>query len=137
MYSEQDRNIFKYYDGESEVFGDPLALRAEIFILTNGNPNELTRKVFVDLNPSTPPEKLVEAYNAQKQLVQIARTVFKMKPYDEKTGKGATMEHCQMAWRMLMLYLNQEKKNTVKPQTVSPSSAGIPDSPTPTHSTSV
>lgn len=137
MYSDEERRVFKYFDGEQEVYGDPLALRTEIFIATNGDPDSLSKKIFIPLTPDTPPEQIIEAYKAEKKLVEIVRDVFKMKPFDPTTGAGATVDHCRMAWRMLTRFLNGEKKNTVKSPTESPSSAGHPDSSIPTPSTSV
>lgn len=126
MYSDEARRVFKYHDGESEVFGDPLALRMEIFIATNGNPDELARKVFVKLAPDTPSETLLEAFRAQKQIAEIVQRVFKMKPFNPETGTGATIEHCHMTWRLFANFCAGEKKNTVKQPTESPSTAGPP-----------
>ena len=137
MYSDEARRVFKYHDGEKEVYGDPLALRMKIFIATNGDPNSLSNKVFVPLTHETPQEQLLEAFRAQKQIAEIVQKVFNMKPFDPATGSGATIEHCQMIWRMFGRFLAGEKKNTVKLPTASPSSDGLPASQTTTPSTSV
>jgi hypothetical protein len=124
MYPDDQRRVFKYYDGEKEVYGDPLALRTEIFIATNGDPDGLSKKVFTVLAPDTPTDQILEAFRAQKQIAEIVMRVFNMKPFDPATGSGATIEHCHMTWRLFGRFLAGEKKNTVNSPTESPSTAG-------------
>jgi len=160
MYTPEQRNIFEYHNGETKVYGDPLALRQEIFIETRGDPDSLPRRIFINLgrrlclscqsklsrSESIPddceqcsyatPQELLDAKAAEKQLVELVRKVFEMKKFDPVTGKGATVENCLMTWKLFIRFLFSEKKNTVNSQTASTSSAGPPDSQTVTPSMS-
>lgn len=135
MYSDDQRNVFKYFNGEKEVFGDPLALYRRLLILTGGKPDELSEKVFINLNKATT-EQVVAASQAHQQLCGIIREVFSMKPYNPEDDSGAKDEHCLMVWRQMATFLNQKKNPTVNLPTESQPTAGPPDLPTPTTSIS-
>lgn len=100
-----DKNIFKYHDGSKEVYGDPLRLMRELYIAL-GNPDE----AFKDSEDGNP--------RAQNIIVDNAREVFKMVPFNCETGEGATDEDVEAVLDLLWDYL--EKKNLA--------SVGLPSS---------
>jgi hypothetical protein len=134
--NDQDDDRFSYFNGVETVFGDALAMHTELLIATAGDPGTIHRKVFINITPQTSAKDILEAHTAEKQLVEIVRSIFKMKEFNPKDGSGATVNHCLKAWQMLAAFLSRQKKNTVRSPTSSPSTAGPQVSSTPIPSAS-
>jgi hypothetical protein len=125
MYSDEERGVFKYFNGEKEVYADPLTLNRQILIATAGQPSALTQKVFIDVAKATP-EEILESCQATEKLVAVIRHVFQMKPLNTETGAGAMDSHCLMAWRELATYLSKKNRSSVNSPTASASMVGLP-----------
>lgn len=108
----KERAVFTYYNGERDVSADPLRLQRNLYIAL-GKPDEA-----------------FEAYrqgdaHAANCIIDNAREVFGMVPFNAETGTGAWDEDVEEALAALWDYL--EKK--------SPSTAGSLTSSAPTTST--
>lgn len=135
QYSDEQRVIFRYYNGETEVFGDPLRLYRQILAMTAGKPTELSEKVFIDLSKASPQDILASG-EANDKLVAIVRQVFQMKPFNPVDGTGAMEAHCHAAWRELATFLSIAKKKEGNSPTASSPSVGPQVSLNPTPSMS-
>lgn len=128
QYSDEQRQVLEYFDGEKKVFGDPLEILGEVMILTGGNPDILTRAVFGSATSEgemkSPTQAMSERYDAQKKMVQIVRKVWRMKDFNPVDGTGAVVAHCLTAWRELARWLNKKKEKDENSPTESASSAG-------------
>lgn len=104
-----ERDIFKYNNGEKEVFGDPMAIDRTIRARL-GNPAKIIEQVnSIDLNTADSPQ-LSQGLQAQETMCVAVREAFGLKPFDPETGKGATESHCFAVWAQFVNFLD-EKKN--------------------------
>jgi len=120
-----DRDIFPFWNGAAQVFGDPIAIYRRM-LRAIGKPLEqqigLTKGMNELLN--------LEAY---AKLYDATRTAFPMVPFSPENGTGATEADCQRALDALLTWL--EKKNGSIPglQTSSSQPAGLPELPSGTN----
>lgn len=112
MSDQRDRDIFQYFNGECEAWGDPLAIHRRLTLALGGHPNRY-------IEQAKAAEELVAA-EAEEKLDEAIRIAFRMVPFDPLTGSGATENHCRAALAAYADFL--EKKN--------PSGATLP-SPSP------
>lgn len=103
MWSDQEKQIFKYHTGAAEQYGDPLAIERKLRALTAGQPGKLAAQ--------TADPELDDASwaRAEEKLIQAVREAFEMAPFDKTTGQGATDAMCKRLWNDFWGYL--EKKN--------------------------
>lgn len=136
QFSDQDRQAFRYFNGVEQVYADPLPAYRLILLMTHGKPGDLHRKVFATDPATGPIEEVIESCAASDQLSALIREVFKMVPFDPKTGQGARDEHCWVVWNEFYDYmLDLKKKAETSPTTSSPSATQPASSP-PTPNTS-
>lgn len=82
MFSKESRKIFRYHDGTSERFGDPLAIRRRYWRAIQGeNETELFQQAGGPLDI---------ADEALSRLLPIIRMTFEVEPLDPNTGLGLT-----------------------------------------------
>lgn len=79
MYPEQQRKIFQYFDGQRQVYGDPLKIRRRLNGRLDGNLNKALADK--DLSP--------EHYERVLDAVVYA---FDLPPFNQETGEGAVEE---------------------------------------------
>lgn len=119
-----DKRIFKYFDGESEIFADPSELDfqiahldieqimfperlADIPTLADGTIdhakiNPLDVKLMVDSSHDADP---------------LIRQAFQVKPFDRTTGKGMLFEEVVELFNDYLTWRNDVKKNMQTPPT--------------------
>lgn len=121
-----ETKIFKYNNGERDVCGDPLVLRDRLFTVSLGEFWNLRKKVQAIDAAKDDATIIMEGISARGHLIEIARGVFEMAPYDDATGKGALADDCLVVTEQFLYFLNQKKTNSAPPQTISPSTANTP-----------
>lgn len=145
MFSPEERSIFKYHNGEKEIWADPLAIRRQLTLAFGGDPDAALDAaqppVYVKApDGSEPPVNPVAEVHAARglgRLMEGVREAFGMTPFDPDSGKGATEEQCMKALQAYLDFLESKKKlpedsptpSTLTEQPSSPSS-GSPASAT-------
>lgn len=112
--AEQNKRIFKYFDGVEEVFGDPLRIQRDLY-LKLGDPDA----AFEAAQKGTD-------YYAANTIVDNAREAFHMVPFDPKTGIGATDEDVEAAITALFEYFEKKSPNIATKPSSEPSTTSIP-----------
>lgn len=95
--AEQNRRVFKYFNGVKDVFGDPMRIYSEL-CLKLGDPDAAFEAW----------QKGNDAY-ADIAMADNAREAFHMPSFDPETGAGATDEDVHDAVTALLDYF--EKKS--------------------------
>lgn len=125
-YTDQDRMVFSYHDGETTVYIDPLAAYRKIMVMTRGKPNQLQESMMARLEAPDPKlmetapqaylameneyaSKLQAAAEAAELLENVVRSIFQMKPFDRMTGKGADAYLCLKVWKDFARFMAQKK----------------------------
>lgn len=85
-----DRAIFQYFNGERDVFGDPLSLWRELWIATEGQVRDW-------IQYAGDKENDLRAADYKGKLFAAVARVFKMVPYDTTTNAGAQEHHVEAA----------------------------------------
>lgn len=105
MFTDDERRIFPYWNGEAAVCGDPLAVRRRLTLaLQGGGVNAL-------LQEANGADELAAAA-ATGRLVDAVRQAFEMAPFDPATGRGATEEDCRRALRSFSDFLEKKNQST-------------------------
>jgi hypothetical protein len=115
-FTDKEKSCFKYFNGEVELFGDPLALRRKLNVSCGCDPAELWDRMEKS-------ESLTEKWALQGKMWQAVREAFGMLPFDPLTGKGAQDEHCIKAWNDFWLWMDEKKNPQPSSQTPPPRSA--------------
>lgn len=113
MFSEQDRQLFVYHDGEKEVHADPLDIRRKLLQASVGAFYRWlshARDVEAPLGPDgkeveEEPMVVLGRLDAQDKVLAAARHAFGLAPLDPATGKGCTeamVRRVLHAWATLM-----------------------------------
>jgi hypothetical protein len=141
MFPESERMVFKYFDGEKERYGDPLAIRRRMILACKGKYNVLWEQFFADLSREGMSEErkislLLAAAAAGEDFVPAVRQAFEMVPWNPETGEGATEAHCERAARAWADWCEDAQKKTTNSHANSPtSSSPAVASPTPSATT--
>lgn len=104
MFTDEQKKIFRYFDGSAWVFGDPLALKRRLSRALDGDPN----RYLAALAPESGDE---EAFQATEKVIQAVRVAFDMAAFDRNTGGGAKDQHCLDALAAFIDYIHEQKKN--------------------------
>lgn len=143
MFTEQDRNIFPYFDGAVKVFGDPLAIHARFTLACEGEPNNLLQDAEElpelkegEMRDPEPPARTCQRIAAQQRLRLAARAALEMVAYDKATGSGATDDMVDAAlWSWLEWLESKKKPSALLPTTSLPSPGSPIPAPSPTKNT--
>lgn len=133
---EADDFIFSYFNGVKTIHADPVDLHYRLLEVAKGHLaqvwDESKRRGPDDEDGDSPEVKankeamraaeFLRAIPALRQLTEWTREAFRMVPYDEDTGKGATIRHCSEALDDFFIFLASEKKSTDDSPTDAPSS---------------
>lgn len=125
IFSEEDRAIYRYHDGKSEVAADPLSLRRKLVQAAQGDLASLVRT-------ASPPEPAPEAESqtltvpgvpaateaeltlarleGEERLLKVIRFVFNLPEVDAKTGEGLTDACCWVIWDDFSRFVSGEKR---------------------------
>lgn len=143
-FPQEERDIFKYYDGAEHVYCDPGAVYRDLLVKTRGKPNELQRvantkcvppdesakaispQLFMQMEAEYS-QKLADAAEAQKLLEDLVRQLFQMRPYDRKTNTGATVFHCMKVWDDFAAFMSKKNKTRESERTLSTPTDGPQD----------
>jgi hypothetical protein len=142
-------NIFKYFDGQNEVHGDPTAIERKLRLATGGRFYDILRatqkpkdyKGWLDeiADEKTPEERRagllqsvrdanLAADQAAEEITPAIRAAFEMVPFDKTTGQGATDDHCIDAWNAFTAF-REQKKSSGEKEPKSATSMGSAPSP--------
>lgn len=118
MFTEAEKRVFKYHDGQAEAFADPLAARRSFVVETQGRFNDLLTAYYGD-------DELASC-EAAVVLVPVVRQVFSMNPFDRDTGKGATEDDVDRVLTEFLDWCDEQKKSTVTTPTSSSPATSTP-----------
>lgn len=96
-----EKGIFPYWNGEAQVFGDPIALWIDLFKACDG---ELNTWFDATRDESQP----LRAVEYATKIIAAARQVFRLQPFDTATGRGATVHD---VYTVLESFFDWLKKN--------------------------
>jgi hypothetical protein len=128
-YTDEERGIFRYHNGEKLVYGDPLRIDLAYREALKGSAETVHR----DYNNEDP------AINgpATLKLVDAVMVAFPMEPFDPDTGSGATGARCVEALWAWWAFLKKNEQRGVNSLTGSPLPIATPEpESSPTTSTS-
>ena len=117
MFEQSEKNIFPYWNGQQEVFGDPLAIHRRLTIALGGVPDEVLK--------AAKSEEPLQKAHARERLVEAIRAAFEMVPFDKTAGAGALDEHCFDALRSLLEWTEKNASRAEGSQTSRPHSPDI------------
>src|SRR5262245_37218509 len=115
MFTDEQRRVFKYFDGASWVYGDPLEMKRRFAHELGGDAN----KVLADMDSELEPLR----YEATERVLAAVRLVFQMRPFDRAEGSGADEEHCLQALDALLAYPGAQTKTAAISPITSPPTA--------------
>lgn len=127
MFTEAEKRVFKYHDGQAEAFADPLAVRRSLTLATAGRFNDLLRRYYADTTPAVEGEteehkQAREDANAAvelalcgaaAELVPAVRQAFVMPPFNSADGTGATEDDVDRVLTEFLDWCDEQKKSTV------------------------
>jgi len=123
------RMIFPYFDGEKQVFGDPLEIHDRLTDLLDGDPEhalQLARPPGLkDADgkelPGNPDPR--SRYEAKRRLDAAVVTAFELIPFDRTTGNGANRLQRATALSSFCSWMEaNRKKNDASPTSPGPAS---------------
>lgn len=114
MFTDEERAIFSFNDGERDRKADPLAVRRALVEAADGELYEASVAACEpDRGPDDAPEpgaSRVARLRAQGRMVGIVRAGFSLAPIDPDTGKGVTEACCWAIWSAWVRWEAGEKK---------------------------
>lgn len=116
QFNDKDKQCFKYFNGETSLYGDPLALQRRLTMACKCDPNELWEQT----QEGVP---LDQRWLAQEKMCKAVREAFGMVPFDPLTGTGARDEHCLAAWNEFWSWMGEKKNQPASSPTSQPSTA--------------
>ena len=97
-------NVFgPYYNGFTEVFGDPIVIHRRLWAHLQGRPND-----YFDMIRQYEAEP-VKSAEAAESVEMAVRHSFEMLPFNKDTGEGATQEDCFTALNLYLAYHDAKK----------------------------
>jgi hypothetical protein len=140
-----NKNIFKFFDGAKEVYGDPLAIQRRLRLATNSRLSDLIDAVNGPEEYDEWREKLKGASEedkaklreflagasaamdqAREELYPAIVKAFPLVPFNPESGEGATDDVIIQAMTSLNQWLGQKKTSTVMPPKSASSTGGTP-----------
>lgn len=145
----ENRAIFRYFDGEKNVFGDPLDLLHRANHFAGGDINNVIQSMVIGAYPRDGEGRAIitdqtdaeyklhadERFDAEQKFQEAIRKAFEMIPFDKSTGKGAMGRDVQRAWDELMDFL-EKKSQPPEPMPNSLQFSDLAVSPSPIPSVS-
>lgn len=123
MFSPEERKVFRYCNGQGEVFADPLMLQRKLRVAMGGDP----KKVVEEFNSDNP----IVSDQAAEVFYGGIREAFGIQPFNPADGTGFVEEDLKKLWDMFQKWIDEKKNPTVNSPTASPSMApaGLPRMP--------
>jgi hypothetical protein len=125
VFPARRRGILRYFDGESDVHGDPLEIQRRLVVhcRESGVDFESEMKSLGGIEDDDPDADAAYA-DVFDRLMPSIRHAFRMPPVDPATGKGALVAEAIEAFTSWLVFMNDVKKNIEAPPSGSPSTAG-------------
>jgi hypothetical protein len=121
MFTDRERLIFKYHDGERDVFADPLRVRRLFAHALDGEPNRYLERI--QENAAAEPV----AFEAMERVLAATCQAFGLTPFDPATGAGCTEEKILGVLCAFQAWEDQKKTTSATtPVWPPPSGAGRP-----------
>ena len=132
--NDQERRIFRYWNGGQPVNADPVTIRRRLTIEMGGSPNLALRDWYAE-SPAGASEEdkgriLLGVAHAEERLVAAARVAFALPPFVPETGAGAMDQDAIDALEAFVQFEAEQKKSGATPPT-SPAPTAPPSSPNP------
>lgn len=102
MFTAEERQLFRYHNGEREVFGDPLRIWRRLNNHLEGKGRETWEAAAQEAN-------LLEADRAQEKIYRAAVVAFDLVPLDPDTGAGCTEDHVKEVLDSFLKWIEQKK----------------------------
>lgn len=115
MFSPEERGIFQYHDGIADKWGDPLEIWDVLRGLLGMDPEEARRKMLE--------EDGLPGLESRRKWYEAIAQAFRLAPFDETTGAGATQAVKLAAWNALAECLQKKSQKPGLWPTSSPSTA--------------
>jgi len=143
MFTDQERRIFSFHDGEKQRFADPMAFHRQLFAVVKGERlDELLAEYFGAAEEEGKPPPTVEAVAASQAawvaLVEVGYKAFGLSRIDMNSGKGTTDEEAFNVLYSFLLFRQKKASPEENSPTCSPLPVSLPsaDSSSPTINTS-
>lgn len=138
MFADDQRQIFRYFNGLKAVCADPVRIHRKLFLLLEGRLNYWLEQCHADDPDRTDGRDPIGADQAKDRVLAAVRESFPMAPFSPEDGMGALEDDCWAALEQFLDFLDQKKTSTESSPT-SPVATGLPVSsavPQPTTNTS-
>lgn len=115
MFSDEEKAIFGYHDGQRERYADPLVLRRTLIRACDGDLDGLWRAAAEPetREGATPdPGAELARQDAQERFNQAVRKAFELLPFDPATGQGCTEAMVLAVWEKWAGFLRGEGAGT-------------------------
>ena len=106
MYSENERRIYEYHNGEKIIAADPMVLARRVLMAFEGDPN----KVIDRMDPQA--NSLAIACEATDKFVAGVRQAFDLKPFDPDTGEGTLEQDVHRVWNEYQEWVQKKSPAT-------------------------
>ncbi len=122
VFPEADRDVFPYFNGARIVYGDPVAIDNRYF-------TDLADEDLDALNEQFGSKAEAVQIEAESRTIQAVRAAFKLVPFDEETGEGATDGMAGTLWIRYQDWKDGLKKKAASGPSTPPPSADSPSPP--------
>ena len=111
QFSDKDRLIYRYHDGEKERCADPLAVRRKLIQSAGGDLGRLADAAAVKEQPAPDADGGAEIarLDAEERLLKVIRFGFELPDFDPTTGAGCTEAMCWAVWDDYWKFIEGEK----------------------------
>jgi hypothetical protein len=100
-FTDQERAIFPYHNGQSQVFADPLALQRKLNVLLQGDIGTVVKEAYT--------ATVGDTGGAMQKLLDAIREAFSLSPVDPATGQGITDLMALSIFRQFGEFLSAKK----------------------------
>lgn len=130
-----ERFVFgPYWNGEREVYGDPLEInmalvghaRGQLARLIEASKSKGPDDAETDTEEERANKEVLRdranavAFPALYKMREVARLAFDLVPFDRATGNGATAKDCDRVLTDFFAFLSEQKKSTAASPTAAP-----------------
>lgn len=124
-----NREIFKYHNGEQDLFADPKAIERKLRISLGGDPATTLKALWAKDDEGKLTASDVEYMIAEEKMIDATRKAFGLQPLDPFKGTGATDELALKLWSEFWDWMDEKKKPPVNSPMLGRFTAPSPTSP--------
>lgn len=112
MFTPDDRLIYRYSNGDRDMFGDPMVIKRTMIRLADGDLPGLIEKAVPPETSDTGdvPSSISQRVAAEERLLKIIREAFHLPEIDPETGAGVTDSMVWRVWDDFGEFIMGEKK---------------------------